>query len=88
MGTPVEELQEEVEKIKRSFWKEGMGMSKNKTKIVLRKDDEMEHLLIYRNGILVSDAYEAFPKFTTEEILMRLHQEGIINGLEIERIEE
>lgn len=69
MGTLVEELQEEVERLRQSliesFKKDGVNMSKNKTKIVLRKDDEMEHLLIYRNGILVSDAYEAFPKFTT-----------------------
>ncbi len=54
-------------------------------KVLLRYCNDMEHMIVYQNGILIHDRYEGFPKLTGREVLQCLAESGIIE-LEEEEI--
>lgn len=59
-------------------------------KVVLRQDkeegNEMEHILLYKNGLLLDDSVEGFPSLCAKDILQLLKKHGILE-LEVETIE-
>ena len=62
-------------------------MANNKLPCVIyRHCEDMEHILVYaKNGFLLDDSYEGFPKLTTLQVLKCLEKCGIIE-LEIQEI--
>lgn len=64
-------------------------MAKNKNiKVVLRHDEEMEHMLVYCNGILLSDECEGYPTLKAEDIFRCLKEHDVIAEFTTESIEE
>ena len=64
-----------------------MVSKNNKPKVLYRYCDDMEHVIVYQNGILLSDEYEGFPKLSAKDILECLVECGVIE-LEQEEIIE
>lgn len=63
-------------------------MAKRKDKIpkvLFRYCNDMEHIIVHQNGLLLHDGYEGFPKLTGKEVLYCLAECGIIE-LEEEEI--
>lgn len=58
----------------------------SKYKVILRKDVDYEHLLVYKDGILIDDSIEGFPKINMEDALRALNKKGLFD-LDIEKIE-
>ena len=56
--------------------------------VLFRYCDDMEHIVVYRNGILLHDGYEGFPKLTGKEVLKCLAECGIIELEEEEIVDE
>ena len=54
-------------------------------KVLLRYCEDMEHIIVHQNGILLHDGYEGFPKLTGRQVLECLAECGIIE-LEEEEI--
>lgn len=63
-----------------------MIRKKELPRVLYRHCDDMEHIVIYQNGILLSDEYEGFPNLSGKEILECFAKYGIIE-LEQEEIE-
>ena len=55
-------------------------MANNKLPCVTyRHCEDMEHILVYaKNGFLLDDSYEGFPKLTTLQVLKCLEKCGIM----------
>lgn len=51
---------------------------KNIPKVLYRHCDDMEHIIVHQNNVLLSDEYEGFPKLTAKEVLECLAKCGII----------
>lgn len=56
-------------------------------KVIYRSDDDMDHMLLYKNQCLLSDECEGFPRLTALEVLECLAKYGVIT-LEKETIED
>ncbi len=57
-------------------------------KVLLRYCNDMEHMIVHQNGILMHDGYEGFPNLTGKEVLKCLAESGIIELEEEEIIDE
>ena len=57
-------------------------------KVLLRYCNDMEHMVVHQNGILIHDGYEGFPKLTGREVLQCLAESGIIELEEEEIVDE
>ena len=57
-------------------------------KVLLRYCNDMEHMIVHQNGILIHDGYEGFPKLTGREVLQGLAESGIIELEEEEIVDE
>ena len=65
-------------------------MSKNKSgkvKVLYRSCSEMDHMIVSRDGVLLSDRFEGFPKLMPEDVLACLAESGVIE-LERETIDD
>mgnify|MGYP003463108544 CR=1 FL=1 len=56
-------------------------------KVLFRHCDDMEHIIVSRNGVLLHDGYEGFPMLRADQVLECLAECGIIE-LEKEVITE
>ena len=58
------------------------------TKVLFRYCNDMEHIIVHRNGIVLHDGYEGFPRLTAEQILECLENCGVIELEKEEIIDE
>ena len=58
------------------------------SKVLLRYCEDMEHIIVHQNGILLHDGYEGFPKLTGRQVLECLAECGIIELEEEEIVDE
>lgn len=47
-------------------------------KVLFRHCADMEHIVVSRNGFLLHDGYEGFPRLSAEQVLECLNNCGII----------
>ena len=57
-------------------------------KVLLRYCEDMEHIIVHQNGILLHDGYEGFPKLTGRQVLECFAECGIIELEEEEIVDE
>lgn len=64
-----------------------MAKKADTIKVLFRYCDDMEHIVIYKNGIVKSDECEGYPKLSGLDVLRCLAKHGLIE-LEEEEIVE
>lgn len=54
-----------------------MDITKAVPDILYRYEEDFEHIVVYKNGILISDKYEGFPRISKEQVIQLLNEIGV-----------